>query len=111
MLQRGMTLTFLMMLMVLSIGALGSSETTTGHAQEKIEKLKTTLTGLQEKIAALEAKEAKRAEKIQFPAKGEKNRRTPGRKLEEEAAPTPIKDVIAGLVTCLDYMWLLVSEA
>merc|ERR1719487_1754892 len=101
----------MMMLMVSSIEALGSSETAASQNQEKIEKLKTTITGLQEKITALEAKYATKAEKIQISPKGQRNRRTPGRKLEEEAAPTPIEDVIAGLVTCLDYMWLLVSGA
>merc|ERR1719171_1556102 len=106
------------MLMVSSMGALGSSDSTTGHNEENIEKLKTTLTGLQEKIAALEANHARKVEKIQIPAKGQRNRRTPGRKLEEEAAPmTPAEmaaantEALAGLVTCLDYMWLLVSGA
>ena len=117
MFQRGVSLT-LVMLMVSSIGALGSSETTPGNNEESIEKLTTSIAGLQEKITALEAKHVKKADKVQIPGKGQRNRRTPGRKLEEEAAPlTPAEqaaantETIAGLVTCLDYMWLLVSGA
>merc|ERR1719487_1628409 len=119
MLQRGITLTLMILLTVVSsIGALGSSETMTGQDQEKIEELKTTLMGLQEKIAALEAKHREEAKKTQIPAKGQRSRRTPGRKLEEEAAPLTAaeqaaanKDTLAELATCLDYMWLLVSGA
>ena len=52
------------------MGALGSSDSTTGQNEENIEKLKRSLTGLQEKIAALEGKPAKKVEKTQIPVKG-----------------------------------------
>ena len=46
------------------------SDSTTGQDEENLEKLKRSLTGLQEKIAALERKPATILEKIQIPVKG-----------------------------------------